>query len=176
MVAWVLLYALAGASADELKDLLRGREVQPSDNVIDNILQMGFMPKFTLEKGMQQGNLITAFVSGIVPPWRYADNFADDLAGMILEDKEVKFKSLQSLPFVGSIAYGQSPAGQASYASMEKKSIMEEIKSNKRSGKGAYSGGLSERIRKYNSSGVSRDKMINNDTVMTAYADKKRAS
>jgi tetratricopeptide (TPR) repeat protein len=162
------LYAFAGAGTDELKDLLRGKTSSISDNVVDNLLQMAFLSRYTVEKGIQSDSLMKTFVNNLMPPIRYADSFIADIYAIASEDKELKWRSLQSIPMIGTIAWGRSPAGQSTYASQEKSRIMELIKENKEKRKGAYSGGISDLIRDYNKN-VSRDEKITNDAVQRAY-------
>lgn len=162
------LYAAAGAGTDELKDLLRGKTSSISDNVVDNLLQMAFLSRYTIEKGIQSDGLMKTFVNNLMPPMRYADSFISDIYAIASEDKELKWKSLQSVPMIGTIAWGRSPAGQSTYASQEKQRIMDLIKENKEKRRGAYSGGISDLIQEYNR-GVSRDEKITNDAVQRAY-------
>jgi hypothetical protein len=162
------IYAAAGAGTDELKDLMRGKTSDLSDNLIDNVLQMGFLSRYTLEKGIQSDSLMKTFMNNLMPPMRYADNFVADVYAMASEEKEVKWKSLQAIPLIGTVAWGRSPAGQSSYAAQERTRILEIVKENKKKKRGAYSSGVSDLMREYNKS-VSRDEKINNDTIMRAY-------
>lgn len=164
----LLIYSMAGAGADELKDLLRGKSSSITDNTFDNMLQMLFMSKYTLVKGAQSDSVIKSLMANLLPPVRYADNFIADVYGLASDEKEFKAKSLTSVPLIGTIAYSQSTAGQDTYSRMEKEDILEKVKSNKKDKKGPYAGDLSKRIREYNK-GVSSDKRISNDTVMRAY-------
>jgi hypothetical protein len=164
----LMIYAVAGAGPDELKDLLRGKESNIKDNVFDNLLQMGFMSKYSLEKGVREDGLAKGFMASLLPPVRFLDSFGADVAGLVSDEKEFKFKSLTSIPLVGSLLYGRSTAGQATYARLERQDIIDKVKENKKDRKGAYSGGLSKEIREYNKS-VSGDKRITSTTVSRAY-------
>ena len=164
----LMIYAVAGAGPDELKDLLRGKESSIKDNVFDNLLQMGFMSKYSLEKGVREDGLAKGLMASLLPPVRFLDSFGADVYGAFSEEKEFKAKSLTSIPLVGSLLYGRSPAGQATYKGMERRDILKKIKENKKDRRGAYAGGLSKEIREYNK-GVSGDKRITSTTVSRAY-------
>ncbi|MFA7222571.1 MAG: hypothetical protein WC148_03465 [Bacilli bacterium] len=162
------LYSAAGAGADELKDIIRGKESGFLDNTMDNMLQMLFMSKYSLETGFKKGApLKTLVADNLIPPLRFADDFLTDVASLTgVTDKEFKAKSLKSVPFIGNIAYSRSSAGQAGYASQERTAILEEVKSNRKKQRGAYAGGLSERIRKYNQTATEK---ITSSTIQRAY-------
>jgi hypothetical protein len=164
----IMIYSLAGASTDELKNLIRGKEEAVSDNVIDNVLQMFFLSKYTVEKGVQSDSIAKTILTNLMPPIRYVDNFGADVYSLMSDEKEFKFKSLGTIPMVGSIMYSRSDAGQDTYNSIEKEDILKAVRENKKDKKGAYAGGLSKRIREYNK-GVSRDDKITSDTIMRSY-------
>ena len=168
-VATILaLYSAAGAGADELKDIIRGKESGFLDNTMDNMLQMLFMSKYSLETGFKKGApLKTLVAENLIPPLRFADDFLTDVASLTgITDKEFKAKSLNSVPFIGNTAYSRSSAGQAGYASQERTAILEEVKSNKKKQRSAYAGGLSERINKYNQTATEK---ITSSTIQRVY-------
>jgi hypothetical protein len=177
MVSLMMLYAVAGAGAEELKDLLRGKESNFYDNVVDTLLQFLLVSKYTWDQGVQQDGITKAVIAGnLVPPVRYLDNFAADVYALFSEEKTFKAKSLQSLPFVGTWVYARSEAGQSSYLSRDKEDILKQVKENKADGKGAYSGGLSQRISEYNEKmrEIDPTKMITGDSVQRAYKEVKK--
>lgn len=165
------LYAAAGAGADELKDLIRGRESSITDNTIDNLIQMFFMSKYSIDKGLQRDNLVKTIMSDLMPPVRYMDTFAADVYALASDEKEFKAKSIINAPFIGPIVYSHSAAKKASSARMMKQDILDQVRENKKSRKGAYSGRLQKQIDKYNKL-VSRDEKITHATVMRAYRSK----
>ena len=167
--ALLMLYAAAGAGAEELKDLLRGREVDFMDNVYDNILKLFFVSKYSASSGYQKDALVKTIMSDLLPPMRWMDNFVADVGAVVGDDKEFKFKSLQMVPLVGTIGYAQSPAGQASFHSREKESILEIIRENKKNGRPAYHGGVSQKIAEYNRKVQEKDEKISNDSVQKTY-------
>jgi len=164
----LMIYAAAGAGADELKDLIRGKDSTFTDNTMDNLLQMLFMSKYTLEKGMTSDSVVKTLMANLLPPVRYADSFIADVYSLASSEKEFKAKTLSSVPMIGTIAYGRSSAGQSTYANQEKQSILDEVKKNRKKGKGAYSGNLSKKIRKYNK-GKAKEDRITSDSVSRAF-------
>lgn len=169
MAGILFIYALAGAGADELKDLARGKTSSITDNTVDNMLQMLFISKYSLEKGMQEGAPIKSFMSNLLPPIRYADNFLTDVYSLASDEKDFKYKSLQTVPFIGSIAFGQSPVGQEQDLKNQRDDILKKVRENAKSRKGARDG-LTDDIRKYNRS-VSGDQRIGNDAVRRAFKE-----
>lgn len=167
-VTILMIYAAAGASADELKDLIRNRPSDISDNVYDNILQLFFLNRFSMEKGVQQEGVFKAFLSNLLPPVRFMDNLAADAYAIFSDEKDVKWKSKQLLPFVGTTWYARGVEGQESSWGMERKSILKKVRENKKKGRGAYSGNLSAKIKTYNKN-VSRDKKITAETIRRSY-------
>ena len=167
----LMLYAVAGAGPDELKDMLRGKESSFRDNVVDNFIQMGLMSRFSLEKGLRSDSLTKTLLGDQLPPFRYADNMIADIYALFNEDKEFKGKFLQHVPLGGNIAYGRSDAGQATYAKQDRKKILDKVKDNRKNKRGPYSGSLSKEIREYNKK-VPKDKKITSSTISRAYSKK----
>ena len=164
----LLIYAFAGAGTDELKDLLRGKQSSVSDNVQDNLLQMFFLSKYTVEKGIEKDRLLQGIIESLIPPVRHADSFVSDLYALASDEKDFKAKTLTSVPLIGTIAYGRSEAGQEGYANQERRAILEDIKRNAKGKKPPRSGGVSDRIRQYRRS-FKDSEPINEDTIMRAY-------
>jgi hypothetical protein len=166
----VMLYALAGAGTDEIKDVLRGRDDSFTDTTMDNFWQMFLMNRFALDKGLQGDNLATSLLNSFAFPVRWADGLASDAWALIDEDKEFKLKTAQSIPFVGSLYYSRSEPGVETYTNRKKKEILEKVKENRKDGKSPYTGDVRDMVRKYNES-VSRDKWISNDAILRAYKE-----
>jgi hypothetical protein len=164
----ILLYAAAGAGTDEIKDILRGRDDAFLDTTMDNFWQMFLLSRYATDRGLQKDNLASEIMFSLAPPVRYLDGFAADIWAAIDDEKDVKFKTLQSVPLLGSIGYARSEAGTTSYASMKKKDILEMVRENRKKKKPPYTGDVKDAVKKHNER-VTRDKWITNDTIMRAY-------
>lgn len=167
----IMLYAMAGAGTDELKDLLRGKDSDFNDNVWDNVIQLFMINKFSLEKGIQGDSLITSVVHNLIPPFRWADNFWAD-ATSPFTDKDFKFKSLNNVPLVGSWAYSWSPQGQETSWTQYKRDISEEIKENKKAGRGAFAGDVERKMNTLRK--AAPDLKMSRSDVMKTYKRKEK--
>lgn len=126
----VVLMILAGASTDELKDLIMGRDVEFSDNVANNLLKIGFMNTYMLEQGDKRGMVKTMLGDTLLPPTRVADDVYTDLRNLLdLDpDTETTVKFLRSVPWGGLIYAHGTEAAQKTNASQLKKRISEKVK------------------------------------------------
>ena len=149
-VGLVLAISMAGAGADEIKDFLLGRETDFGDNVYDNLLSMLLLNRFTLEKGIQQGQMLTSLVNGQLPPVRFADYMIDDMAKFAFDRENFKFKSLNNIPVVGRWGYSWTEAGRSSELANRKRDLYDEIKMNAQGNHPLYYGFVRERLKKYN--------------------------
>ncbi|HMU74252.1 MAG TPA: hypothetical protein PKD69_00625 [Elusimicrobiota bacterium] len=92
---------LAGVGTDELKDFILGRTTTFSDRVVDNILKLVGLSKWTLYKARQEG-IASAAIKTILPPVPLVDQLWKDIrtAG----DKK-GLEVVQSIPLVGKFYY-----------------------------------------------------------------------
>ena len=100
----ILLMTIAGATADELKDFLLGKGAGDtfSDNVHENLLKIGFMSRYTLDKGLSSQTMKSFLGDVLLPPTQWV---VDPLADVYKTFKgEPDFKTLQSLPW-GKLPY-----------------------------------------------------------------------
>lgn len=96
-----MFLVLANASADELKDFLLGRESTLQDRVVDNILRLGGISRFVTWQARREG-VGSAAAKQILPPFKLLDALTRDIYSFG-DDKG--FKSLDSVPLVGKLAY-----------------------------------------------------------------------
>jgi hypothetical protein len=104
-LAKTMIYlSLWGATIDELKDFIKGKDVEFSDNVIDNFLQVIFMSKYNAYKIKQDG--LGKWAAGIImPPMKLVDSFVmTALAGSKWADKAKK-TLVRNIPYVGEMYY-----------------------------------------------------------------------
>ena len=103
---------LANATADLIKDLLLNRPIEPEDYVIDNILRLFGVSKFTLYKFKAEG-AAGAVSSLIVPPLgRFLSSGAKDVDKMLKGEFEPeKAEIIQSVPLLGKLYYWWFGAG-----------------------------------------------------------------
>ena len=100
----ILLMTFAGATADELKDFLLGKGAGDtfSDNIHENLLKIGFMSRYTLDKGLSNQTMKSFLGDVLLPPTQWV---VDPLADVYKTFKgEPDWKSLQSLPW-GKLPY-----------------------------------------------------------------------
>jgi hypothetical protein len=92
---------LAGVGTDELKDFILGRTTTFSDRVVDNLLKLVGLSKWTLYKARQEG-IASAAIKTILPPVPLVDQLWKDIrtAG----DKK-GLEVVQSIPLVGKFYY-----------------------------------------------------------------------
>jgi len=96
-----MFLVLANASADELKDFLLGRESTLQDRVVDNILRLGGISRFVTWQARREG-VGSAAAKQILPPFKLLDALTKDIYSF---GDDSGFKSLDSVPLVGKLAY-----------------------------------------------------------------------
>lgn len=96
-----MFLGLANAGADEIKDLILGRETDLEDRVVDNILRLFGVSKFVTWQARREG-VGTAIAKQILPPFKFIDAVTKDIisAG---DDKGLRTPA--SIPLVGKFAY-----------------------------------------------------------------------
>jgi hypothetical protein len=128
--ALIMLLSLSGAGADEIKDIIIGREKSMSDHVVDNMFQLILMSKYNIDKGLQQGNFTQAVAQGMLPPTRYIDDMISDVGGFLSGD--TTYKSLRNVPLGGRIIYSRfTPQGREKELSMQRQDILKDAREGK---------------------------------------------
>lgn len=103
---------LAGATANEVKDFIRGKEVPFKENVINSMIQIsGIFNRYGLEKGAREGAIFgEAFP--VPPQVSLIDNTIQDLSKVLTSftdaDKSFEINDLRStrnIPFGGDLYY-----------------------------------------------------------------------
>ncbi len=92
-------FVAANATADELKDLLLGRETDLDDRVIDNMLRLGGISKFVTWKARTEG-VGSAMAKQILPPFKFIDSITKDITH--LGDNK-GLETMSSVPLVGKL-------------------------------------------------------------------------
>ena len=127
----LILMTLAGAGADELKDLIMNRDVEFNDNVHNNLLKAFFMTQYGLDQGGKRGLAKQFIVDTLIPPTRLYDDATKDLINFLDmdPDTETTVKFVKSVPWGGIVyAWGTKDASKVNFTNM-KESISEELKS-----------------------------------------------
>lgn len=121
----ILLMTLAGATADELKDFLLGKDAGTfSDNVMNNLLKIGMVSRYTLNQGFSKGFAETILKDVLLPPTGVIDDPLTDIAKLIKGEPD--FKTLNNLPW-GKVAYNWFiPAAESKDMGNLKKQIVEQ--------------------------------------------------
>ena len=78
LVALTSVLALGGATTDQMKDFLLGRDHSFSDSFYDNILKLGFLSKYSLDSGLRNG-IGTEFAKNVLPPLGIPNALGKDL-------------------------------------------------------------------------------------------------
>lgn len=95
--------ALANATADEIKDVVLGRETSLEDRTVDNLLKLAGFSKFTVYKARQEG-AGSAISQSILPPMKLLDSITKDLTPK--DDRELKdLEVYASVPVGGKLYY-----------------------------------------------------------------------
>lgn len=124
----VLLMTLAGATADELKDLLMGRSTESfSDNVHENLLKIAFMSRYTLDRGFTTNTTKDVLAGILVPPTNWVSDPLADLSNLIKEDEEATWKTMKSLPWGKAIHEWFSEEAETKEYQRIKEMIQEKI-------------------------------------------------
>jgi hypothetical protein len=163
------LLGLAGASTDEIKDFILGREAEfLSDHVVDNLVALALMSRFDIEKGLREGSLIHTVASGALPPFGYIEDVLQDTQNLITGDDKT-FKTLRNVPVVGRIAFERvSETGEQAKLKRRRRRILDDIR------EGKPIGGVRKRINEFNRR-ARKQKGIDLITHSSIKATKRRA-
>jgi hypothetical protein len=88
-----------------LRDLLMGRTVKVSESVIDSMLKMVFLNKFSVDNFTKDRDFGKMFTTFFTPPTRYLNGPASDIMDAFDPEQEVRWKSVNELPVFGSVLY-----------------------------------------------------------------------
>jgi hypothetical protein len=107
------LFMMANATADEIKDLVLGRETSPEDRTVDNIMRLFGASKFDLYKAREEG-IATTVANKILFPRSIFDRASKDISN-IATGKEYErgatageayqLESTQTIPVGGKLFY-----------------------------------------------------------------------
>lgn len=113
LVALAGLFMMANATADEIKDLVLGRETPPSDRLIDNLWRLVGASKYDVYSAREDG-IGTTVLRKILFPASIWDRLSKDFE-TVRTDKEYergpmagedyKFESTQTIPVGGKLYY-----------------------------------------------------------------------
>jgi hypothetical protein len=137
--ALVSLLALAGAGTDEIKDILLGRESSFTDNIMDNAMQLAFINRYSIDKGLRNGQLLETMVQGQLPPMRFGSDFIQDMLNAA--KGEPSYRTLKNVPLAGSLVFARTPQGREATLKSERKRIQDDIR-------GTVDGGSMADVRK----------------------------
>jgi len=101
LIMLCMLFVLANAGADELKDWVLGRKTDFSDRMIDNLLRLVGVSKFVTWKARTEG-VGSALARQVLPPFKFIDSLGKDI---ITTGDEKGLEVLGSVPVVGKLAY-----------------------------------------------------------------------
>jgi hypothetical protein len=104
-----MLFVLANAGADELKDWVLGRKTDFSDRMVDNILRLFGVSKFVTWKARTEG-VGSALARQILPPFKFIDSAGKDI---ITAGDEKGLEVIGSIPVIGKLAYWHMGRGRS---------------------------------------------------------------
>ena len=117
------ILALAGASADAIKDLLLGNPVELEETVIDNLLKIGLMSRYSLGK-FSKGDFDGGLADYFAPPLNYLKRPYQDIKDIISEDGKFTFETLKEMPAVGRVLHARfTPYGQKARLDKEREAL-----------------------------------------------------
>jgi len=108
LISMVAVLGAMGVTADQLKDWVLGRKTDFSDRIIDNILKLAGLSKWTIYKARQEG-FGSALMKTILPPAPIIDQLWKDVA--TAGDRK-GVESVQSIPLVGKPYYWRFGRGR----------------------------------------------------------------
>lgn len=140
----LLLMTVAGATADELKDLLLGKDAGTlSDTFYDNLMKTALLSRYTLDKGWREGDIFgTLFGDLLLPPGQFATAPIKDVASLFTDEPD--FTTLKYLPY-GKLPYSWfSPTEEGKDQRRLRQDLMDAYK------KGASYSSIRGRLNQYN--------------------------
>ena len=105
-LVWLsLAFSLADASADAVKDLIRGKTLDTMENyVFDNLLQMIMLSKYSAQKSRMVG-LDAFFRDNITLPISNLNSAYRDIVTLMDEESEKGSETIRRVPWVGEMYY-----------------------------------------------------------------------
>jgi len=108
LVSMVAVLGAMGVTTDQLKDWVLGRKTDFSDRIIDNILKLAGLSKWTIYKARQEG-FGSASMKTILPPAPIIDQLWKDVA---TAGDGKGTESVQSIPLIGKPYYWRFGRGR----------------------------------------------------------------
>lgn len=105
-LVWLaFMFSLADATADVLKDIIRGRPLDTLDNyIVDNLLQMILLNKYVAQKSRREGPSVF-FKDNITLPISNLDAAFRDVLTLMDEDSEKGSELVKRIPWLGELYY-----------------------------------------------------------------------
>ena len=99
------MFTLADASADAVKDMVRGKPLDTLDNyIVDNLLQMIMLNKYTISKSRKEGPGVF-FKDNITLPVSNLNAAFKDVISLTDEDSEKGSETIRRIPWIGEMYY-----------------------------------------------------------------------
>jgi hypothetical protein len=151
------MLVIANASIDELKDWMQGKEEPFSDNVINNMLKLFMVNRYSLDKVADRG-IGDILTEQVTPPiLRPINDLTKDIFNLFPGGDKPTYKSLANIPSLpiggligsplrvgGRLAYKWTPEGRERTKNSVKRSIRDDIR------KGKSTNSIRKRIYLYN--------------------------
>jgi len=155
------ILAASGASVDELKDFMMGKDSPFKDKVYNNILRIAFLNRYSLDASVRSG-IGKEFLKSVSIPTSGIDEPFKDMAALATGG-EFKFNTIKVLPF-GRWVYSWTADGREASMKNSRKEVLEAVKANS---EGNYSSrDMWDMVNDYNKH-VPRDKQITARSIKT---------
>lgn len=148
LARYMILLTFAGATADELKQAILGQTEDFSDNLMNNILKLFLVSRYSLGKTKTTG--VSEVMKDILfPPTGFIDNPYKDFISLV-EGEDFKFNTLNEVPIAGKFLHARATdAGETKNYKKLRVKISTDLKDAVENG-GSLPTGLMNNIRKYN--------------------------
>jgi len=121
---YITLLTMSGVGADELKDLLGGKDHEElSDSVLDNLGKIFFFGRYSQINFGKSGP--SDYIADLLmPAFGLADNPVKDLYALATGE-DLGYKSVKEIPVIGKLAWDRSDTGRSSEMKMRRRNILE---------------------------------------------------
>jgi len=123
MTRLLAVLSLANAGADELKDLVLGKETKFEDHVIENLLTLGGASRYLRMQTTKEG-IGSGLAGQILPPFKFIDAISKD----VMNDTRDGLRSVDSIPVAGKLYYWHFGRGKDNRLSIEEQDFKKETK------------------------------------------------
>ena len=172
IASFVVLFSLAGATKDELRDLILGRELPAREHFWNNMLQLAMFSRYDWEQVKKDG-LGSTLMGQLQPPMPWVD-LPWSAAESVFNDKPFDTKWLTLLPYIGKPLYSRgTEKGKTTATNRTKSTYLDMIRTAVRNDNRQDLRNARDKIRKYNQ-GKGKEQRITTSAVSRVMSDEKK--